>query len=146
MGTYSINSISPSWDGGYIMAGWMRWNLLVMKIDSGGIPEWQKTYGQRAENARWVQSTSDRRYIIAGSTVSYGAGESDMWILKIPELGDISATCPPDMIEDPGHLVEDSAVSSYDTHIVPIDTDATIVNTNVIPAVTFAVIETQCSG
>jgi len=45
--------------------------------------EWDKTYGGTPSNgARCVQQTNDGGYILAGSTLSYGAGNGDFWLVK----------------------------------------------------------------
>jgi len=52
---------------------------------SGTPPEetWNKTFGgYGAGRAFSAQQTSDGGYILAGDTRSYGAGDSDFWLLK----------------------------------------------------------------
>jgi hypothetical protein len=45
--------------------------------------EWHATFGGvGSENGFLVQQASDGEYIIAGSTMSYGAGDSDVWLVK----------------------------------------------------------------
>ncbi len=52
--------------------------------------QWAKTYGgSESDAARSIQQTIDGGYIVAGSTSSFGAGESDIWILKLSSDGDI---------------------------------------------------------
>ena len=50
--------------------------------------EWDKTYGETHSNgARCVQQTNDGGYILAGSTLSYGAGNGDFWLVKTDSSG-----------------------------------------------------------
>ena len=55
-----------------------------MKLDSIGIPVWQKTYGGSGNDYAYsIQQTADGGYIVAGNTASFGAGGSDAWILSL---------------------------------------------------------------
>jgi hypothetical protein len=50
--------------------------------------EWERTYGGSNTDWAWaVEQTRDGGYIIAGSTESYGSGESDAWLVKTDERG-----------------------------------------------------------
>jgi len=88
------NSIQQTQDGGYIVAGW-TWSygaggedIWVLKLDSNGNKLWDKTYGGRdLDGAYSIQQTQDGGYIVAGWTRSYGAGESDIWVLKLDSNG-----------------------------------------------------------
>jgi len=90
------NSIQQTSDGGYIIAGWTdsfgagNLDVSVLKIDAIGNIVWQKTYGAVLdEGAYSVQQTSDGGYIVAGWTESFGAGASDVLILKLDSSGNI---------------------------------------------------------
>ena len=92
------NSIEQTTDGGYIVAGRTasfgagRGDFWVLKLDSGGNPLWQKTYGGVTfDCAESIQQTTDGGYIVAGRTGSltgyFGASDSDAWVLKLDADG-----------------------------------------------------------
>ncbi len=81
-------------DGGYIMgantdpSGTGNIDILMLKLDSMGVIEWQKTYGgANSDIVESIHQTSDGGYIIGGSTDSFGAGDMDMWVLKLDSTG-----------------------------------------------------------
>jgi len=83
-------------DGGYIIAGQTLsfgaggGDLLVMKLDSNGNIQWQKTYGGPGQDLAYdVEETQDGGYIVGGGTGSFGAGGWDMWILKLDSHGNV---------------------------------------------------------
>ena len=90
-------SIQQTNDGGYILTGYTSsfgtWvDLWILKLDIDGFIEWEKTYGgidTYADLAYSIQQTTDNGYIVAGYTMSFGAGEEDFWILKLASNGDI---------------------------------------------------------
>jgi hypothetical protein len=96
-GSNSANSVQPTADGGYIVAGqanpyWLgQGDLWILKLDANGNIAWQKTYGGGANggSASSVQLTSDGGYIVAGYTVSFGAGGQDAWLLKLDADGNV---------------------------------------------------------
>jgi len=50
----------------------------------------QKVYGGGGDDqASALQQTNDGGYIVAGSTFSYGAGDKDVYLIKIDAVGDI---------------------------------------------------------
>ena len=88
------NSVLQTDDGGYLVAGFTKsygaggYDFWIIKTDSTGTKEWDKTYGGTDDDgARSVIQTGDGGYIVAGFTKSYGAGDNDGWIIKIDSAG-----------------------------------------------------------
>jgi Secretion system C-terminal sorting domain len=83
-------------DGGFIACGRSNsFNNLVMdavlvKFDLLGNIEWQKRYGSTAwEEAKSVTIATDGGYVVAGSTISFGAGDYDAMVFKTDTAGNI---------------------------------------------------------
>ena len=94
---YSVQQTS---DGGYIVAGYTAsfgagdWNIFLIKTDAKGNIQWAKTYGETDMLDRGipsVQQTSDGGYILAGTTISFGAGGADIFLIKTNARGNIGS-------------------------------------------------------
>ena len=142
-GGMEADSVQQTSDSGYIVAGWTTvsaapsaFESWVMKLDSAGTIQWQKTYGfgNGDDEARSVQQTSDGGYIVAGWT-SFGNSTGDpqcttgtnnaqptcdIWLLKLDSNGSISS---------PYSLGVSSSATAVDTNATPITTDATVTTT-----------------
>jgi hypothetical protein len=83
-------SVRQTTEGGFISAG-RTWSfgygvedLYVVRTDSLGDILWTWVHGGTYDDrASSVGLTSDRGYIIAGRTESFGAGDYDVWLLRI---------------------------------------------------------------
>ena len=103
-----FSSIQPTADGGYIMAGYTQSNNgdvtsnhgsmdgWVVKINSTGSLEWQKSFGGTSVDQFYsIRPTPDGGYIMAGESISNNGdvtgnhGNSDAWLLKINNIGNL---------------------------------------------------------
>lgn len=93
-------SVQQTTDGGYIIAGHagaieaaFGGDVYLIKTDPNGNSQWQKTFGQSnyTDMAYSARQTLDGGYIIAGYTHSYGAGRSDVYLIKLCHDGTLSA-------------------------------------------------------
>jgi hypothetical protein len=87
-------SVIQTSDGGYALAGYTGSygaggdDFWLVKTDSAGNEEWNKTFGgENPDAARSVIQTSDGGYALAGVTESYGAGGDDFWLVKTDSAG-----------------------------------------------------------
>ncbi|MCK4577103.1 T9SS type A sorting domain-containing protein [candidate division WOR-3 bacterium] len=88
-------SVVQTTDGGYILAGLTYSfgaggsDVYLIRTDSLGDTLWTRTYGGSSYDlGQSVDQTSDGGYIIAGYTISYGAGEDDVYLIKTDTNGD----------------------------------------------------------
>ncbi len=96
-GDWGVNfSIRQTLDGGYVVAGNTQdpgftaggSDAWVLKLDPSGAVEWQKSYGRMDDDyANWVEETDDGGFIVCGVTESFGAGNADIWVLKLDSSG-----------------------------------------------------------
>jgi hypothetical protein len=81
-------------DGGFYVVGnklslSTDYDFWLLKTDSLGDTLWTKRYGgQYGEFAGSGQVTMDGGYVAAGYTTSFGAGNFDIWLLKMNTSGD----------------------------------------------------------
>ena len=88
------NTVRETKDGGYIVAGETESygaggsDVWLIKTDPEGNEEWNRTFGgSNSDGCRSVIETRDSEYVIVGGTHSYGAGGSDLWLIKTDSEG-----------------------------------------------------------
>jgi hypothetical protein len=87
-------SIIQTSDGGYALAGRTGprnyYDFWFVKTDADGNMEWNKTFGGTSDDmAHSLIQTVDGGYALAGYTGSFGAGESDFWLIKTDANGNV---------------------------------------------------------
>ncbi len=89
-------SVVQTSDGGYALAGSTNSygagssDFWLIKTDSVGTMQWNKTYGGTGSDyASSVVQTSDGGYAMIGRTGSYGAGLRDFWLVKADGAGNM---------------------------------------------------------
>ena len=90
-----VYSVQQTADKGYILTGGTSSfgagsiDAWIIKTDSVGDTLWTKTLGGAVDDyANSAQQTPDRGYMIAGYTLSFGAGDEDAWLIRMDSLGD----------------------------------------------------------
>lgn len=91
-------------DGGYIIAGNTESygagskDVYLVKTNASGSEEWSQAYGGWDEDQGYsVQQTADGGYITTGMTESYGAGNKDVYLIRLEGevLPDLSVILTP---------------------------------------------------
>jgi hypothetical protein len=92
-------SVQQTADSGYIVAGHTNsfgaggYDVYLVRTDARGDTLWTRTFGGDTDDlGSSVQQTSDGGYIIAGYTSSYGAGLTDVYLIKTDVYGDTTWT------------------------------------------------------
>jgi uncharacterized delta-60 repeat protein len=135
-----FTSVKQTADGGYIMAGYTNsWgagdrDVWIMKLTSTGNVSWEKTYGGPGlDRAESIQQTQDGGYIVVGETSSFGAGGSDMWILRLEGNGNVEG-CAVQGIS--AAIVADTATVPVASGITPANSTAANANTSATVTIT----------
>jgi hypothetical protein len=84
--------IRQSADGSYVISGNIDTgpgDVYIVKTNSNGAFLWSKSYGGTSyvEYGESFYPTSDGGYVIGGSTMSYGSGGTDMYLIKTDSMG-----------------------------------------------------------
>jgi hypothetical protein len=95
----SGRSLIQTSDGGYLIAGHTesfgagKDDVYVVKLDANGNLQWTKTIGGPSDETGFsLIQTSDGGYVIAGGTESFGAGEADVYVVKLDANGNLQWT------------------------------------------------------
>ncbi len=86
--------VTPASDKGYFLLantgfyGKGSHDILLIKADSTGKKIWAKTYGSNGDDDVWLfQQSTDGGFMMAAVTNSFGAGQSDFYLVKTDSLG-----------------------------------------------------------
>ncbi len=82
-------------DGGYVIVGFTNSvgaggdAVYVIRTGPTGTVLWERTYGGPEDERAWAfHRTGDGGYVIAAQTASFGAGDLDVYLLRIDAAGD----------------------------------------------------------
>ena len=114
-------SVQQTSDSGYVIAGYTNstgaggYDFYLVKTDSLGNSLGARTYGGVGDEYCYsVQQTPDKGYILVGSTTSYGAGSSDVYLVKTSQTGNIQWDTTYGGTEaDVGYCVDQTADGGY---------------------------------
>ncbi len=90
------NDVQLTADGGYIIVGTGNFagaggDIFLLKTDANGDTLWTRFIGGNSvDHGNSVAATADGGYIIAGSTMSFGAGASDAYLVKTDAAGNVT--------------------------------------------------------
>ena len=109
----SAHSVYPAIDSGYVFVGSItdtfgagEPDLYIVRTDSSGNTLWEKSYGGPLfDNGYCVRQTSDGGYIATGSTRSFGAGDRDVYLVKLKRDGEIDKDASVVSLEGPPDTV-----------------------------------------
>ncbi len=88
-GSDYARSVRQTADSGYIIVGYTDYpsgyeDIWLLRTDTNGDTLWTQRYGGSDDDRAYcVDLTSDHGYIIVGRTYSFGAGERDVYLIKI---------------------------------------------------------------
>ena len=92
----SASSIVALADGGFAVAGVTSFkgagydDMWVLRLDEAGNVLWDQTYGgAERDRAYSIVALADGGFAVAGYTESKGAGNRDMWVLRLDEAGNV---------------------------------------------------------
>jgi hypothetical protein len=92
----AYHSIIQTNDEGYVVFGscsesdYPHNDLWIIKIDAEGNAQWNKTYGGTSrDEASYAFQSDDGGFVVAGTTLSSGAGASDGWLIKTDADGNM---------------------------------------------------------
>jgi hypothetical protein len=88
-------SVRQTFDGGFIITGETEsfgagyQDVYLIKTNSSGDTLWTRTFGGTySDVGKSVQQTSDSGFIIAGTTIPFGANNCDIYLIKTNPSGD----------------------------------------------------------
>jgi hypothetical protein len=91
-------NVKQTSDDGFIITGFTTFgagnhDVYLVKTDAGGNLQWTKTIGGINDDyGSAVLQTADHGYVVAGTTWSYGAGQSDVYLVKTDSAGSLQWT------------------------------------------------------
>jgi hypothetical protein len=92
-GNCSVTKVLQTSDGGYMVAGNTTStgangsDVYLAKLGTDGQVVWQKTFGGKNDDNVTSLVKTASGYLVAGSTMSYGDGSSDIYVIRVDDSG-----------------------------------------------------------
>lgn len=100
-----VNSVALTRDSGIAISGWYNVDgfgtaeFVLLKADSNGDKKWANTYGEKIDKRAkkkngsgnecfFTMETLDKGFLLVGEVHNFGAGESDVFVVKVNKDGD----------------------------------------------------------
>ncbi len=138
-------------DGGYVVGGTTQTtdgndlDCVVLKLDNLGNILWQKRFGgANTDQLNTMCMTSDGGLVLAGKTYSYGAGLSDIMIIKMDSSGIVDSSCP--LSRDATFTTREAFLKGYRVSHDEWETIATISDSSTNPLLYNLEEILQCEG
>jgi hypothetical protein len=153
-GMDELSSAMLTDDGGFIAAGETSSNFIpsedfwAVKFDSEGMPEWQKRYGgSQIDSVESMDLTPEGGAIMVGTTRSFGAGNLDIWGVRVNSDGTLPGDCINEIeVDDTDARIKNTKAVPVDLDVTFAETESSVRNTNAMVSDTDATIEVQCSA
>jgi hypothetical protein len=151
-GMDELSSAMLTNDGGFIAAGETSSNFIpsedfwAVKFDSEGMPQWQKRYGgSHIDSVESMDLTPEGGVIMVGTTRSFGAGNLDIWGVRVNADGTLPGDCTNEIeVHDTEARIKNTTAVPVDVDVVFAETESSVKDTNAIVSDTDATIEVQC--
>jgi len=120
-------------------------DVWIVKLDGEGRVLWQRTYGGAGDDhASAVKITPDGFIVAAGTTESFGAGESDVWILYLGPDGEVPLDCPAGMGQQSSARIQDLVLEEREVGFQSESSLTFVIETDVVPVDTDGLVREQC--
>jgi hypothetical protein len=117
----------------------------IVKLDGEGRVLWQRTYGGTGDDhASALKITPEGFIVVAGTTESFGAGDSDVWILYLGPDGEVPLDCPAGMGRQSSAPVRDLVLEEREAGFEPESSPYFVIETDVVPMETDGLVQEQC--
>jgi hypothetical protein len=88
-------AVHETGDGDFLVAGFTKsygaggFDCLLLRTNASGELQWRKTFGGEEDDRCWaLQPTAEGGFVLLGETRSVGAGEEDVYLIKVTVAGE----------------------------------------------------------
>jgi len=133
--------------GGYVVAGTTEIGFLFsfwgLKLGPSGTVVWQKNYGSMSDTGLAVHVIGSGAAVLGGGTATYSAGQSDAYLLKVDQNGEINPSCP---FGNTSASAASTSATVTNTTVTGVTSADPGTNLSSSAVTTSAVVGTVCSG